>query len=743
MENKNAELIRKMMSLVETVESELINTKILSESQVDENETEELNEDLIGGYVKDVIGASNQAKRASVLAKLSSEFEGPLKMMLKDAEYTALLKRANIRTSEELVNAIAKGLSSDLKGSLELSILKSQGSSARLVDAAAENLTRNKQFLAKYKNEINAGQPAFEKALMDSKKYSNQSITKIVEKVNGKYGMKVTDDMIKGVKTKTPTKPTDTKIKPKTDAEKIKIGGGKKWKFGGGDKYHEWLRKIWEQGKNKWKFIGETNGVKKYMVPKSIIKWALFAGGAYLLYSFLTNSDGSDVEIVDEGGKRVDPLLTDSMVGCMKDLVNKGATLTKSNDGSPVVVVKQTGNPEYDKLGGLAFFMNGRVWSADFKTKRGSWKCSGGKIQSIPENFINEASSSISKDVETMIDLLDFPVTGSNLSSAKNLLQKYVSNGQGKEFLNLYQKSGLGGGSLKKSLDYIVTINAGSVESKEKMYQMISQINSGKGGVPVKTGGETVGLDGVEITWDGEGKPNPNPDPNPDPNPTPKKSKYFDCPDFPMIMGCKSPRIKELQYCLGMESKYQTGNFGPKTYDAIAARFREASKNEVGVSGAGAVALLKIQKEGLTSDMFNNMIKNCKGRKEDTKPVTTTTGSTTGSTTTTTTTPEKPKTDTVPTASATTNGGMTPDELYRKLVKDKTLFGRLRGRRIVYKGPDLSKDDYEKLVQYMSSTGYRLSRFNNDYNKGDKLVFKRNKAGEPETANIPPAEPKI
>jgi len=54
------------------------------------------------------------------------------------------------------------------------------------------------------------------------------------------------------------------------------------------------------------------------------------------------------------------------------------------------------------------------------------------------------------------------------------------------------------------------------------------------------------------------------------------------------------------------------------------------------------------------------------------------------------------------------------------------LVGRLKGRRIVYKGPDLSKEEREKLEEHMKKTGYRLSRLVKDYKKGDKIVFKRN-----------------
>jgi hypothetical protein len=45
-----------------------------------------------------------------------------------------------------------------------------------------------------------------------------------------------------------------------------------------------------------------------------------------------------------------------------------------------------------------------------------------------------------------------------------------------------------------------------------------------------------------------------------------KKSKYTSCPEtFPIKQTCKNNKIKEIQACLSMPAKYQTGNFGPIT----------------------------------------------------------------------------------------------------------------------------------------------------------------------------------
>jgi len=45
-----------------------------------------------------------------------------------------------------------------------------------------------------------------------------------------------------------------------------------------------------------------------------------------------------------------------------------------------------------------------------------------------------------------------------------------------------------------------------------------------------------------------------------------RKSKYTSCPEtFPIKQTCKNNKIKEIQACLNMPTKYQTGNFGPIT----------------------------------------------------------------------------------------------------------------------------------------------------------------------------------
>lgn len=69
---------------------------------------------------------------------------------------------------------------------------------------------------------------------------------------------------------------------------------------------------------------------------------------------------------------------------CLADLVNDNSgTILATTSGDPVVVVKQyPGYPQFDSLGGLWFYQNGRVMTADKgQTKRGNFTCTGGGIE--------------------------------------------------------------------------------------------------------------------------------------------------------------------------------------------------------------------------------------------------------------------------------------------------------------------------------------------------------------------------
>jgi hypothetical protein len=332
--------------------------------------------------------------------------------------------------------------------------------------------------------------------------------------------------------------------------------------------------------------------------------------------------------------------------------------------------------------------------------KMGTWKCKGTKpviseTQKISlSGLLNEqGDAATAADVNTMIDLLDFPVSGGDLTTAGNLLQKYADNGKGKDFLSLYQQSGIGGGDLTKTLNNIITTEPTSVQAKNRLKQLNSQILSGKGGQPTPNPntGNKKGLGGIDIIWDGQKKEGEKVT-------TPvKKSKYHDCSGKDTFeFGCKAPKIKEIQTCLGMEERYQTGNFGPLTQKALQDAGYDVSK-------------------GITVDIYNKIKAACtdnsnvRAPKIDNAKI------------------EPLKTNQKPIAPVNIDNVKLPNlqpisqgnkgEKIYNLLKgnfdtrndegnegDSYIFQE--GNRIKYKGNALSQENLDMLTSYISSLGY-------------------------------------
>lgn len=69
----------------------------------------------------------------------------------------------------------------------------------------------------------------------------------------------------------------------------------------------------------------------------------------------------------------------------------------------------------------------------------------------------------------------------------------------------------------------------------------------------------------------------------------PQKSKYTYKEDFPFTYMTKNPIISQIQKAIGMEQRYQTGNFGPITQKALQEKGYDLS-------------------QGITQDIYNNVI---------------------------------------------------------------------------------------------------------------------------------------
>jgi hypothetical protein len=173
-------------------------------------------------------------------------------------------------------------------------------------------------------------------------------------------------------------------------------------------------------------------------------------------------------------------------------------------------------------------------------------------------------------------------------------------------------------------------------------------------------------------------------------------TKYTSCTSFPMAYGCKSDQIREVQSCLGMSQDLQTGNFGPKTMEAL-----------------GGL-------KELTKEKYDAIIAKCKGTNVNPN-ITTTTGTTTGSTTTLT-----------GTTTGSTLPPITPPPVPAEPVMDKNrlqellssnnLVVRRRGKVVVWKGPKLSGPDYYILSKSLEEKGYTEVRQRETGDRGDEDI---------------------
>lgn len=659
--NKNAELIRNMINIYESVEKKIISNTIVKTNNYI------LNEDFISKVVRDEIGAATQANRSTVLSKLSAEFKGFFDGMLKNAELSAKLEQAGIRTSDELVTAIASNfknvpteLSGSLKGGLELTILKSNTTNAKLIEAASENLINNKTFLSKYADDINKGQPAFEAALTNSRNYSKNAITKIVERVNTKYGMKVDKSKLPKPKDPKPKDPKPTDPKP-TDPKPTD------------PTWWDNLRKI------GW---------------KKAILGGVAVGGAVLLWYWFKQNKIEDPEIPVK--PPIDP--NNEWAPCLvKILENKQGRVDKLTSGTLVVKVKNTTYPD-----GVLFFADGKVLTNNGKRK-GTWKCKGGKVQPIDEQ---STGGNLSVDVEKIISYLKGNVINSGmLNNVKNILNTYNKNGQGKQLLSAYKRKS--GEFLENTLQSKTTLNDPSERKiRNEIYTIIRSVKG--------SGGTSTGdpLSGIEIIWD-DNKKKDEEDPI---IPTPiKKDKYVNCPNFPLYFGCKGPLVSELQTCLKMTGV--DGKLGPNTKATAEAW---GTKNNIelkeGFPGGGG-------RFAVTEENFKKI---CGGKPvpikpededpiiptpikpEDEDPIIPT--------------PIKPEDPEEP-----TNTEHPGQKLYNRLMGEKKLLSRnfLGNRRIVLKDVELTTEE-QKLLEDIMFNKYRYSliKSKENYKDGDKLVFK-------------------
>jgi hypothetical protein len=471
--------------------------------------------------------------------------------------------------------------------------------------------------------------------------------------------------------------------KPGSKFNQARVGGG--GVTGGGKKTNPIPPKT---DKTLRERIRELTNIKSWPLA---VKWAAALGiGAAALWAF---SDSNNISFTDM--PETQPEDTGEWAECIQKLIKSGEGKIDTTAGGLVrVIVKNEQYPD-----GLAFYTNGRV--ADLATKKkGTWRCKSGgitlaesKIVTLIKGVLNEINleeqidDDLSGDVETMIDLLDFPVSQSDLISAGTLLKKYVDNGKGKAFLELYKNSGLGTGDLRKSLKYIFTSAPKSVQAKQYLNSLISQIEGG--GSSSTTDGDKEGLDGIDIIWDG-GQDNVTPTP---------KRQFYDCNDKPLPheFGCKSEQIRKLQKCLG-DVKADSA-FGPLTKGSLEKRNIDPSN-------------------GITQGIIDTVC----------------------GTSNTTTNPERTKEEPIklpvrnPFISPIDLDNLklpnieareaTPSQYYNALKDNGNIKGEDGNNRIKYKGPDLNEIQLSRLDSALSSLGYtRIKQLEDIKRYGSKYVW--------------------
>jgi hypothetical protein len=469
--------------------------------------------------------------------------------------------------------------------------------------------------------------------------------------------------------------------------------------------------------------------IKKVVVNNKMLSTLAVAGlSVVALYYFFGATDDTSTILVDENGNPIDDSkkLGGEWLPCIKQMISsKEGVLGTSKSGEISVIVKPSDFP-----GGVQYYSNGRVRNVA-TGEMGSYICKDGAVVKENKPSINEvvgrilrerllkeqADSQVDSDAETMVDLLDFPVSGGDMQSALKILQKYSTSPKGKDFLLAYQDTGLGGGDLKKTLSYITTTQASSARAKRSMLSLVSQIESGTTPAPAPDNTKTGGSSGTIITWDKDKKKDGGGNSgggNSGGGSKKKKSTFHNCEgkDFPLEYGCISTKIAEVQKCLGVADD---SKFGPATMKALVDNKYDTSK-------------------GLSKDVYDAVKGNCNPtvrRKLDTGI-------------------EKlpmrglnmtslaPGSIKLPDLSRLIQSNQQPIDLYNAFkeagyirgdanettLEDGTLLPATN--RVKYKGPDLDDDSLNRLDSILATKGYERIKQKLDKRYGEKYVWLQN-----------------
>jgi hypothetical protein len=356
-------------------------TKTLNENKVNNGiilEDESLNEagiSTIGGVAVE----SLLKQFGEILAKSAEGIE----LISKDGE------KVLARNAKDIEDALKEGrYTSKTLGEIWVGLLKSPETPENVVN----QIINNPKFVDKFHKTYSGVKPQNLDQVLTTKGYPE----KVREKMIAKYGGLEKDAF-------------NTKFKPGTSDVASQITKDTKVPQGGinittGDGSPVYFTQIIDSEKVKvsWNERGKPTKIKdpitgneetviepKPTTPEPPIKdptkvpKGLKAGWAYALGVL---SGGALVYwLMFKSKNKVPPTFSP----CLADLVNSGAgTLASTTAGDPTVIVKQSGRyPDLDAKGGLWFYTNGRVVSADKGlTKRGTWTCTSGKLQTVAED---------------------------------------------------------------------------------------------------------------------------------------------------------------------------------------------------------------------------------------------------------------------------------------------------------------------------------------------------------------------
>lgn len=518
----------------------------------------------------------------------------------KDLDLVFTAKRIDgVTKIDDLVMGISKGtLSSRAYGDLITGLLKTKGVSDDYIKMIAKSWVEDPRFIKNY----TSGGDKLTKATLLKKGYSPTAADEILKAAKGsqKY-----QNALKGG-TKTASGGTKTAAGGAAGTSRGVLGKAWDSTFG----------RLFSGGKSKPKVRVNTSqtastlgkvwktfvGARKILIVTSLVALG-YAG--YVVYQAIQDLLGVDpLPDLDDTDA---PKSVKDWKKCIVDEFEGKNDATAGADESGVYLQISVSEFAGKQTGGwIRFYSDYRVTTQSGET--GKWDCNQEAIKSINEQS-DDSVMEMDNDVEVMIDLLDFPVSTSDLQSAHALLKKYKNNGRGKSFLSLYQRSGLGGGDLRKTLNYVVTTKATSTRLKDEMLAMISSIEGssvkdteGTKSDKDNAGGGTTNTSHLTVVWDDKSSGGGSVG----------GTKYRPCDSFPLTVGCISDKIKDIQRCLNPTANLKVdGYFGPLTLKAMQDKslFADNDKDDVKI----------------TEDIYNNIMSKCekKDGTETIKPATT------------------------------------------------------------------------------------------------------------------------